>query len=254
MQVPRTVQAIAVLVVLGALLLPSSAAAPSRPAHSIESFAAPRAGITKTTALNWAGYYATGVDGSVSQITGTWTEPKVKCGKGPSMAVSWVGMDGVGSFTVEQTGTQVNCSGGVATYAAWYELYPRPVKIISSLTVAAGDKVSASVSYVSGDFELTIEVAGHEYSKLASVSADRSSAECIVERAANSTGYEDLTNFGTFKFASCKATFKGVAKGIGGFGAVGDVVMKDTDGHIIALPSTLNTSKDSFSISWKRSA
>ena len=214
--------------------------------------AAPFAHITKTTALNWAGYYATGADGSVTKVTGSWVEPKVKCGIEPSLAVFWLGMDGVTSQTVEQTGTQVTCVAGVAVASAWYELYPRPVKPITSLTVAAGDRVTATVSYASGDFVLSIEVAGHYFNKTVALTADRSSAECIVERTTNSTGFIDLTDFGTLKFKSCKATVDGSVKGIGAFGTVGDVVMKDSDGHILAESTGFTSGKTAFNVTWKR--
>jgi hypothetical protein len=227
------------------------------PLHSLWK-SAPVLSVKKTTALNWAGYYTAAAIGTVTKATGSWIEPKVTCGSSTSEAVSWVGIDGVTQNfldpdeTVEQTGTQVSCAGGHATYGAWYEFYPRPVKPISGIAVAAGDRVTATVTYSGGDFTVTLKVAGHTFSKKVGLTADRSSAECIVERASDGSGYEDLTHFNTLKFSSCAATLKGLAKGIGSFGLTGDVVMKDSGGHELAQPTSLNAARNSFSVAWKR--
>ncbi len=248
---PVWIVAIGLALVIPTIAFAGAVSQPA-PAGAAPAVAAPFAHITKTTALNWAGYYATGSDGSVTKVTGTWVEPKVKCGVQPSLAVFWLGMDGVTSQTVEQTGTQVACVAGVAVASAWYELYPRPVKPIANLTVAPGDHVTASVTYASSDFDLSIEVAGHYFNKTVALTADRSSAECIVERTTNSTGFIDLTNFGVLKFKSCKATVDGSVKGIGAFGTVGDVVMKDSEGHVVAEASGFTAGKTAFNVTWKR--
>ena len=68
----------------------------------------------------------------------------------------WVGIDGYSSSTVEQVGTEADVVNGKATYYAWYEMYPSDAVNISSITVNAGDSITASVAYVSNQFVLTI--------------------------------------------------------------------------------------------------
>ena len=62
---------------------------------------------TATTSTNWSGYVATTQNDSVTYVTGTWTVPTVTATSGVtnSSAWAWVGIDGWGNHTVEQTGT-----------------------------------------------------------------------------------------------------------------------------------------------------
>ena len=53
-----------------------------------------------------------------------------------------MGLDGDGTNTVEQIGTDADCSSGKPVYYAWYEMYPKfPVNL--SLTINPGDTISA---------------------------------------------------------------------------------------------------------------
>src|SRR5271163_4846802 len=64
---------------------------------------------------NWSGYAVVGAADSVSDAKASWTVPAVTCGasrRSPSAYSSfWVGIDGYSSSTVEQTGTDSDCSG-----------------------------------------------------------------------------------------------------------------------------------------------
>lgn len=86
---------------------------------------------------NWSGYAVaspnvpnsptapTGV--TVTYVAGTWVVPTVNCkvkGGANAYAAFWVGIDGWYSNTVEQIGTDSDCSSGVPQYYAWYEFYP----------------------------------------------------------------------------------------------------------------------------------
>ena len=67
-------------------------------------------GIGNSTSANWSGYAATG--GGFTSVAADWTEPGVTCGSQTSYASFWIGLDGDGSNTVEQIGTEADCSGG----------------------------------------------------------------------------------------------------------------------------------------------
>ncbi len=126
-------------------------------------------------AYNWAGYAVaaatppatetspTGVQ--VTSVTGSWVVPVVDCsGKSTQYASFWVGIDGWYSPTVEQIGTDSDCSSGTPSYYAWYEFYPEssyytcppstghghsaPPCPLMSLKV--GDTISASVNCTPG--------------------------------------------------------------------------------------------------------
>src|SRR4051794_32080572 len=64
--------------------------------------------ITNSTSSNWSGYAVTG--GTYTSVSASWTEPSVSC-SGTAYSSFWVGLDGDTSSTVEQTGTDADCSG-----------------------------------------------------------------------------------------------------------------------------------------------
>src|SRR5438270_8554254 len=109
--------------------------------------------ITDSTSSNWSGYAVTG--GRYTSVSASWTEPTATC-SGTAYSSFWVGLDGDTSNTVEQTGTDADCSGSTPQYYAWYEMYPKfPVNL--GFTVRPGDHLSASVTTNgSGSFTLTI--------------------------------------------------------------------------------------------------
>jgi hypothetical protein len=104
-----------------------------------------------------------------------------------------VGLDGLGSSSVEQVGIEADCSGSAAQYYAWYEMYPRPVTV--AFQVRAGNEVQASVTYKrsAGKFVLMLRdmTNGRHFTrtlKCAAKSCLRSSAEVISEAPSNGTG------------------------------------------------------------------
>ena len=71
----------------------------------------------------------TGPNGSVTSVTGSWVVPALaagSCSKKTAAEYSsfWIGIDGWTSSTVEQIGTDSDCSSGTPVYYAWYEFYP----------------------------------------------------------------------------------------------------------------------------------
>ena len=72
---------------------------------------APRHSFGRSTSTNWSGYAVTG--SGANHVIGTWTQPTVTCARGEnSWSSPWVGIDGDNSNTVEQIGTDSDCSGG----------------------------------------------------------------------------------------------------------------------------------------------
>jgi hypothetical protein len=241
------------VVLTGFVLAGPAAAKPGSPQ-------AMTATITNSQSYNWAGYAATSSAGQTTQSAGAWTEPSVKCGTATTYAAFWIGIDGYGSSTVEQTGTLATCSGGKASYVAWWEMYPlNAMQTISTMTVKAGDKISASATYSSGSFTLTITDGTQSFTKTATQTASRASAECVAERPALSSGgsvtLSHLANFGTMTFSSCTATIGGTSAAIGTFANVHRINMvSQLGGHAtLAATGTLGTNQSTFSIVWKRS-
>lgn len=160
------------------------------------------------TSTNWSGY---AVDGSnATSVTATWTQPSaLNCAAVPnSWSSPWVGIDGDNSGTVEQTGTDSDCSHGVARYYAWWEMYPLSTVVIPSITVNPGDSFTATVSYAAGTFTLTlVDNTTHVpfTTTQTSSKAQRTSVEWIME----GPSHGNLTDFGSIGFTDATATIGG---------------------------------------------
>jgi hypothetical protein len=154
-----------------------------------------------TTSTNWAGYATSG--STYTSVTTTFKQPKVKCTSGTEYSSFWVGLDGYSSSSVEQTGTEADCSGTSASYSAWYEMYPaNPVTY--SNTVSPGDTIVEKVIFSgSNSYELYLAdtTKGWKHTTKKTGSHSRSSAEVIAE-APYSGGVLPLANFGTVTFNS----------------------------------------------------
>ncbi len=198
---------------------------------------------------NWGGYAVCAeaasdcdayeaVASSVTYVAGTWTVPTITTAHGASCSDSentwydasvWVGIDGLFSSTVEQTGTSSDCFYGQTSYYAWLEFYPSASETIN-FTVNAGDVISASVTCraatVSGTpganctTTLTDQTARQSYtSPLTFVpGALLDSAEWITE-SAYYYGFLALTPITSVNFQNAVATYDGVTKSIAEFGS-----------------------------------
>ena len=202
--------------------------------------------ITNSTSTNWSGYAVTG--GRYTQVSASWKVPQVSC-SGTAYSSFWVGLDGDTSNTVEQTGTDSDCSGTTPQYYAWYEMYPKfPVNF--SNPVHVGDTMSASVTTDGrGGFTLTISD-GTAWSKTVNArlkSAKLASAEVIAEAPSSSGGVLPLANFGTVNFTSAKANGALLTSSTPGI----DPITMQSGSTVKAQPG--NISSGAFSDTWHHS-
>jgi hypothetical protein len=187
------------LFALAALLAPSAmSAAAAAPAGRLQHVP-----DVTGTGNAWAGYVIHG--STYKTVSGSWTQPAVKCTAGDQYSSYWVGLDGYDSDSIEQIGTEADCVNKVAEYSAWYEMYPAyPVDYTT--TIKPGDEITASVAFSGTDtFTLTIKDTTEGWTKTATKvsSGDaRSSAECIVS-APYSGEVLPVADFGTFTFDTC---------------------------------------------------
>jgi Peptidase A4 family len=155
---------------------------------------ASRPGQTVIHSLNWAGYAANRAGATFRYVSASFPVPYVNCQGAPSSYSShWVGLDGLGSSSVEQVGIEADCSGSAAQYYAWYEMYPRPVTV--AFQVRAGNAVQASVSYKQSARKFVLMLRdttnGRHFTrtlKCAAKACLRSSAEVISEAPSNGSG------------------------------------------------------------------
>jgi hypothetical protein len=203
--------------------------------------------ITNSTSTNWSGYAVTG--SRFTSVSASWKQPTATC-SATAYSSFWVGLDGDTSNTVEQTGTDADCSGRSPQYYAWYEMYPKfPVNL--SQPVAPGDTMTASVTTDGrGNFTLTISDASRGWTNVTKAklkSAKLSSAEVIAEAPSSSGGVLPLANFGTASFTAAKAN-----------GSLLTSTTPNIDPITMASGSTVKAQPGSigggaFSVTWKHS-
>jgi len=263
-------------------------------AGAIIGLSAGSAGAATSTASeqvssNWAGYVVGGSDSNTqfSNVSGSWVQPASKCTSGQDYAAFWVGVGGDdgqssssfgqsslgdgSSTSLEQIGTQGDCTGNGTEYYAWYELVPAaPVQL--NLAIHPGDHISASVG-VNGSniaFSLTDKTTGQSFSKTIQASnPDTSSAEWVAEAPSQCDGSGNctplpLSDFGTVDFTNATATANGhtgtisdpnwtaqpIALGSDGTYDIGYGSSQNTAG---ASPSSLSSDGSSFSVTWQQS-
>lgn len=213
--------------------------------------------VQQSTSSNWAGYaVATNLSkpqaGSVTDVKGSWTVPAVT-GTSNAWSSFWVGIDGYGSNTVEQIGTESDISSGTAVYYAWYEMYPKYPVMITSVPIKPNDVIQAEVKFQgAGQFSLSIyDVTTHASftTTQKSPSAKRSSAEWIAE-APWSSGVLPLANFGTVSFTGASATVNGTSGPINSAKWKYDQINMGTSSGLKTQTSSLSASGTSFSVSW----
>lgn len=203
--------------------------------------------IKHSQSTNWSGYAA--IKGRYTSVSASWTVPTVTCSS-TAYSSFWVGLDGDGSSTVEQTGTDSDCQGRTPTYYAWYEMYPSyPVNL--SKPVHPGDAMSASVTSGSNSsFKLVISdsTQGWTFQTTKTLrSAKLASAEVIAEAPSSISGVLPLANFGTVQFSNAMVN----SRSIGSFNP-DEIVMATSKGTVKAQPSALSGGT-AFSDTWKHS-
>ncbi|WNI14430.1 G1 family glutamic endopeptidase [Actinacidiphila sp. ITFR-21] len=202
--------------------------------------------ITHSTSSNWAGYAATGA--TFTSVSASWVQPSVTCTSSTAYSSFWIGLDGDGSNSVEQTGSEADCSGGRAQYYSWYEMYPAyPVNY--SNAVSAGDHFTATVSVSGTTYTLTLSDTTQGWTKTTtkrqSGLAD-ASAEVIAEAPSSSSGVLPLAHFSTASFSN--ATANGQA--IGNYGP--DKINMASGSTTKATTSALSGGT-AFSVTWNHS-
>jgi hypothetical protein len=233
-------------VLAGALLtvVPATAQAAAPGSHA----PAPDHKVGHSSSTNWSGYAVTGA-GPYTSVSASWTQPAVDCSKTPTAYSSfWVGLDGDTTNTVEQTGTEADCSSGSPVYYGWYEMYPKfPVNY--SNPVSPGDSMSASVTYLgSGQFRLILSDTSRGWTQTTQARLNHpklGSAEVIAEAPSGSGGVLPLADFGTANFSGAKVDGSSMAS----LSGLDPITMVSSSEAIEAKPSSMSSS-GSFSDTW----
>jgi hypothetical protein len=210
----RTGRIMGVIAALGAALLvgPAPAEASTQNLGAAQGFSAPLRGPAHASSQArpsynsnggiWSGYVA--LISGVKSVSASWTEPAVTCNSAGDVFGPWVGIGGVLSNSVEQTGVETNCFSNRPVYRAWYEMAPAP-PVYYSNPVGPGDSISAKVTRVGTSYTVTLSNNTRHWTETVTKSdkGDDASAEVIVESPI--TAYP---NFGKVTFTGAKVDGK----------------------------------------------
>jgi hypothetical protein len=203
------------------------------------------------TSTNWSGYAAAGQPGQFTSVSSSWTQPTVTCSNQQTFSSFWVGLDGDGTQSVEQTGTEADCANGNAAYQGWWEMFPA-APVFYNNPVKPGDAMSASVvSNGGGAFTLTLSDTTQNWTQATqqtSQTAQLGSAEVIAEAPSSQTGVLPLSNFGTVNFTNADADNTPI-----GNANADSLTMVSANGVTEATPSAL-TGGNAFSVTFGANA
>jgi hypothetical protein len=216
---------------------------------------------TSDISNNWAGYVVESSFGrpqayAVTNVSAMWTVPYVDCTDSSNSSSSfWVGIGGYSERSIEQIGTDSDCSGGSPVYFSWYEMYPRNPASINT-KINPGDLIYAEVSYLGqGRFRLSLSdlTSSFSFSTVeTNARAGRFSAEWVAEAPALARRILPLSPFGLFQFRNALVTVNGETGTISGPGWQDiPVVMKSRSGQVKAAPSGLVMDGSGFFVEWK---
>jgi hypothetical protein len=192
------------------------------PAHSrnradIHHSSGVQESIAGKTNSHWSGFVASGSTGTYKSVVGEWRVPPAIGEVSTSTYSSvWVGLDGYTTTDLVQAGTEQDVVdtpiGLLANYFVWTEVLPNQPTEQEQFSVSSGDLVSANV-YV-GDstgrinpnggyawLAVTDHTTGQAvYNVSVKMAATflANSAEWIVERPLLSSGFPELSNYGSF--------------------------------------------------------
>lgn len=209
------------------------------------------------TSTNWAGYVSYGGGKKFVAVKSQWIQPRVICNTTETRKSSfWVGLDGYGSPTVEQIGTEAMCGGySDPHYYAWWEMYPALSQPID-MEIHPGDAMAAEVTSGGCNFAMTLKnvTTGASFSTTqADCSAQKASAEVIAEAPSpcGGCGPYHLANFGTICFHDSYITNASVTGSFTNPAWTSDAItMTQVNGNVKAQPSALNSVGRMFSITW----
>lgn len=203
--------------------------------------------ITVGLSRNWSGYAATG--GLFTSVTGTWTVPRISNGGFSAVDATWVGIGGITSGDLLQSGTQDVISSGQVVHLAFFEMLPNaPVEI--PMAIQGGDSITVLITRLSGDQWLVSfkdNTSGRSARLTTTYHSSLSSAEWIQEAPSRGGQILPLAKFGTVSFRNGSALENQSHVTIAQSHAR-QVIMVNSSGQPLAIPSSLGKGGTGFSV------
>lgn len=160
------------------------------------------------------------------------------------------GLDGDGTGTIEQIGTEGDCNDGVAAYSGWFQVSPN-APVFFTNPVKPGDVMTASVTALGGgNFMLTLFDMTQNWTQItqqAVPTATQGSAEIVAQDPSTNGAAQPLANFGIADFLGAAINNAAIAA------PIHQVTMVSTAGNTLAVPSTI-TGGSNFAVGWDAAA
>jgi hypothetical protein len=201
---------------------------------------------TAQPSRNWSGYV--GSNAYYSGVSALIQTPVARGQQSTTAAVaSWVGIGGTSSTDLIQAGVEVDTSGPVAQYHAWYETLPQSSRNVA-LQINPGDWVFVDVQELAFDlWQVTIVDGQQVFEIQIPYASSHSSAEWIVEDPSAARGLVPLATVTGANFANLTAIANGqptVPLQL----SPQTTVLVGANGQVEAAPSPLGSGGDSFGV------
>jgi Peptidase A4 family len=177
--------------------------------------------------------------------------PPVAC-KGGNTASSYaVGLDGDGTSTIEQTGTEGDCAGNFTTYSGWFQMAPNPPVFFKN-PVKPGDVMTASVTSLGGgNFMLSLFDMTQDWTQITqqtSATATLGSAEIVAQDPTQNGQAQPLSNFGIVDFLGAAVNNVAITA------PINELTLQSAAGNTLAVPSAITGGVGNFAVGWDASA
>ena len=220
------------------------------PIHLVGASSHLRGAIShQAQSTNWSGYADVACSTcAIRFVAASFTVPSANCAKSPdgSFAGIFAGLDGIGSRTVEQIGIQAGCSGGKASYAAFFEMFPKAPVAFSG--ISPGDAISVAVFFNAAtnhwQLGLTDLTTGGSIATAQACPSGavcrNASAEVITEAPSSSAGaILPLVDFGQANYEAIQVTGRNGTHGSlisNGLWTTDSLTMVNSGGTVLAQP------------------
>jgi cell division septation protein DedD len=205
------------------------------------------AGVTQATSPNWAGYAATGSAGTFTSVAANWIVPPVACNGAATRSSYAVRLDGDGTSTIEQIGTEGDCAGDFPLYSGWFQMAPN-APVFFNNPVKAGDAMTASVTALGGgNFMLSLFDMTQNWTQLTqqtSAAATLGSAEIVAQDPVQDGQAQPLSNFGIVDFLGAAINNAAITA------PINEVTMVSAADNTLAVPSTITGGVGNFAVGW----
>ena len=206
---------------------------------------------------NFSGYAVTH-DGKVSIVKASFKVPQVHgaCPTKTEGAFFGVEVDGVSTPAPAFAATESYCSAGTPGYASYLYLYP--YAFVGTLSLAPGDRMTATISYLPLSHTWIVQLQDHTRGTSSTKQAVITGAARAEARWGVFTGFTSaltiapLVNFGNATFWSCYGTINGTSShAVGHYPVTAVEMYNKANTAFKAAVSALSSNNLSFYVLWK---